>query len=730
MQRTDDIHNLFLSCIYNNVVKRTKKHIDMFALNEITNLPLIFCEKLCWSVSPVNGVLSSHLFKTVIKKLLFCNEFSTRLSFITEICDFKHKKTIQKSNIKLLLTHLNNAIMTYKTLNLLYQIIDSFFGDKKEISTSSFYEKCKNKNRDLAYIFFVLLDKFSFGDHYEQLQLFNSEIFNGSKKIEKYLIQEYDLALVSQSAIDYGQKLIHSAVIKGPNNWFEEENNDEMLLELDNFENDITGTLENFGNPSTQFSTRNICCWESSKREEEQEEEKNNDFLLTLTEGKTLEKTERINKTFNLLMFKSKNFTHLSNLSTTCCTTKRFLSKKQMSTKRLFDNPLNNSKYKNSSNSFSNEIICYKQSQKYKKLIKIKLVQIDSLIFYFKCYNEDKIDELNSQFTLTKIILAKYLFPQVIKYPTIKDFYQLQLTSCLQNTQSVINLYSKNEKRLIAFKKKLFHSQGLHSRGIRDIYKFGREIGKGKFGTIYKGTHIASLRTIAIKEVSKYETGKSNVYTSVKWEKEIFKFLSNSECEAYNIIKCYEYIETPNYIYYIMEYVKNGDLKTYLNDTPKISENIINSICKQMLSALSFLHSNGIIHRDIKLTNTMITKYNSSISVKIIDFGLSRIIAHDDFIYENFGTLIFKAPEIMIGNNYNFSVDLWSFGMTIFYLMFRRFPVEEKDRALYKKKILNENFMDIFIQKGITYAEYATKVIFQCLVKEPSKRKSACELLQ
>ena len=126
----------------------------------------------------------------------------------------------------------------------------------------------------------------------------------------------------------------------------------------------------------------------------------------------------------------------------------------------------------------------------------------------------------------------------------------------------------------------------------------------------------------------------------------------------------------------------------------------------------------------------MITKYNSSISVKIIDFGLSRIIAHDDFIYENFGTLIFKAPEIMIGNNYNFSVDLWSFGMTILYLMFRRFPVEEKDRALYKKKILNENFMDIFIQKGITYAEYATKVIFQCLVKEPSKRKSACELLQ
>lgn len=724
MQRKEDILSLFLSCIYNNVVKRTKKHIDMFALNEITNLPLIFCEKLCLCVSPVNGVLSIHLFKTVIRKLFFCNEFSTRFSFITDICDFKHKKTILKSNIKLLLTHLNNAMMTYKTLGLLYQIIDLFFGDKNEISTSSFYEKCKNKNRDLAYIFFILLDKFSFGDHYEQLQLFNSELFNGSKKIEKYLIQEYDLSLVSQSAIDYGQKLFHSTAIKGPNNWFEEENNDEMLLELDNFENDITDTLENFGDPSTQFSTRNIC-WESSKREEEQEEEKNNDFLLTLTEGKTLEKTERINKTFKLLMFKSKNFNHLSNLSTTCCTTKRYLSKKQMSSKGIFDSPLNNSKYKNS----FNEIICYKQSQKYKKLIKIKLVQIDSLIFYFKYYNEDKKNELDSQFTLTKIILAKYLFPEVITYPTIKDFYQLQLTSCLQNTQSVINLYSKNEKKLIAFKKKLLHFQGLHSRGIRDIYRFGKEIGKGKFGTIYKGTHIDSLRTVAIKEVSKYETGKLNEYSSVKWEKEIFKFLINSECEAYHIIKCYEYIETPNYIYYIMEYVKDGDLKTYIKETPKISEKIINSICKQMLSALSFLHSNGIIHRDIKLTNTMIAKYNSSISVKIIDFGLGRVIAHDDFIYENFGTLIFKAPEIMIGNNYNFSVDLWSLGMTIFYLMFRRFPVEEKDKASYKKKILNENFMDMFIQKGITYAEYATKVIFQCLVKEPNKRKSAYELL-
>lgn len=95
----------------------------------------------------------------------------------------------------------------------------------------------------------------------------------------------------------------------------------------------------------------------------------------------------------------------------------------------------------------------------------------------------------------------------------------------------------------------------------------------------------------------------------------------------------------------------------------------------------------------------MISKQNNNINVKLIDFWLSKVMTLDDSSYENYGTLFFNAPEKMQGNSYTFTADICSLGMTIFYLMFRRFPVEEKDKSAFKSKIIHENFLETFIQK-------------------------------
>ena len=235
------------------------------------------------------------------------------------------------------------------------------------------------------------------------------------------------------------------------------------------------------------------------------------------------------------------------------------------------------------------------------------------------------------------------------------------------------------------------------------------------------------MKHVAIKEIQKIETKKENIYTTIKLEKDIFNYLSNTNCDEHHIIKCYyEYFETPNSIYFIMENIQNGNLKT-LYSTPQ-SEQTLNTIAKQILTAVSFLHSNNIIHRDIKLSNIMVSK-SKTISIKVIDFGLSKVIGNNDVIYENCGTLLFKAPELIIGSNYSFSVDIWSVGICLFYLLFKRFPIEESDKHLLKQKIIRDNFMEDFIQKGITSAKYATQVIFQCLVKEPNKRKNVYEII-
>ena len=104
-------------------------------------------------------------------------------------------------------------------------------------------------------------------------------------------------------------------------------------------------------------------------------------------------------------------------------------------------------------------------------------------------------------------------------------------------------------------------------------------------------------------------------------------------------------------------------------------------------------------------------------------------MGYEDTAIEPYGSLSFKAPELILENPYSFGVDLWSLGITIYYVMFHRFPVKANDKSSLKDKILSENYLGTMIQKGVTFAAYASKVIFQCLVKDPTKRINADDLL-
>ena len=104
-----------------------------------------------------------------------------------------------------------------------------------------------------------------------------------------------------------------------------------------------------------------------------------------------------------------------------------------------------------------------------------------------------------------------------------------------------------------------------------------------------------------------------------------------------NIIKLYDVKVTENYVYLIMEYCNGGSLLEALNHYKKcygkpFTENIVQFLMKQILSAIQFLHKNGVIHRDLDLENILL-KYNSQMEanshnillsqVKIIDFNIS-----------------------------------------------------------------------------------------------------------
>ena len=199
MKQKGNIISLFLSCIYNDIIKRTKKTFTYYTLNEVTNLPLIFCEKSCLYISPITGELNVHNFTILIKKLFYNSDFNSRLSFLLHIIDFSHKKIIMKSDLKMIMSYLYYSLLNFHTYDMLAELIENFYNKETEMSISSFYSKCK-ANGDIAYVLFTLIDKFSFRNSYEQMNLLNAEIYNGRKAIEKYVKKDYNITNVSQSA--------------------------------------------------------------------------------------------------------------------------------------------------------------------------------------------------------------------------------------------------------------------------------------------------------------------------------------------------------------------------------------------------------------------------------------------------------------------------------------------------------------------------------------------------
>ena len=172
--------------------------------------------------------------------------------------------------------------------------------------------------------------------------------------------------------------------------------------------------------------------------------------------------------------------------------------------------------------------------------------------------------------------------------------------------------------------------------------------------------------------------------------------------------------------------------------------NLLN-ITFQILKGVQCLHKYGIIHRDIKSANIMVNEdFNDDIkgtpkgSVKIVDFGLSRILGKFEYSDDPYGSLCFKAPELIKHIKYNFKVDIWAVGVTLFYIIYGELPFEKGDKDEIKNSIISEpvSFYSNHIINDTNYIDnlndidnvYITKcsllysIIVDCLEKKKDKR--------
>ena len=139
---------------------------------------------------------------------------------------------------------------------------------------------------------------------------------------------------------------------------------------------------------------------------------------------------------------------------------------------------------------------------------------------------------------------------------------------------------------------------------------------------------------------------------------------------------------------------------------------------KQIGEGISYLHSFGIIHRDIKPDNILITNKNE---IKIIDFGLSKIIGNTEKTNEGYGTLHYAAPEILLRIPYGKEIDIWALGILLFYILTGRNPfigINEDDLA---EQIVLKSITFNNDEWGIR-SNLVIDLIENCLIKQPSFR--------
>jgi serine/threonine protein kinase len=122
------------------------------------------------------------------------------------------------------------------------------------------------------------------------------------------------------------------------------------------------------------------------------------------------------------------------------------------------------------------------------------------------------------------------------------------------------------------------------------------------------------------------------------------------------------------------------DMFDYLQQrTFMVGEQRVKELALQIAEAINYLHNYGIVHRDIKLENIMMSDESNESVAKLADFGLSKIMGLSEKADEPFGTLGYVAPEVLKKEPYSFSCDLWSFGCILYSLLSGSLPFDDEN---------------------------------------------------
>ncbi|KAJ0979226.1 hypothetical protein J5N97_014700 [Dioscorea zingiberensis] len=218
-------------------------------------------------------------------------------------------------------------------------------------------------------------------------------------------------------------------------------------------------------------------------------------------------------------------------------------------------------------------------------------------------------------------------------------------------------------------------------------YELGKLLGQGTFAKVYHGRNLKTSQSVAIKVIDKEKVLKVGLIDQIKREISVMRLVRHPY-----VVQLYEVMASKTKIYFVMEYVKGGELFSKVSKG-KLREEVARKYFQQLISAVDFCHSRGVYHRDLKPENLLL---DDDGNLKVSDFGLSALAEskrQDGLLHTTCGTPAYVAPEVINRKGYDGAkADIWSCGVILFVLLAGYLPFHDPNLMEMYKKIGKAEF--------------------------------------
>ncbi|XP_031107310.1 phosphoenolpyruvate carboxylase kinase 2-like [Ipomoea triloba] len=259
---------------------------------------------------------------------------------------------------------------------------------------------------------------------------------------------------------------------------------------------------------------------------------------------------------------------------------------------------------------------------------------------------------------------------------------------------------------------------------LRLKYQLCEEIGRGRFGTVYRCFSPVTGESYACKTIEKNLLLDSTDRECLEKEPKILQFLAGDS----NILRLVDIYEDDNYLHVVTELCAGGDLYERVVARGALPEAEAAGIFRQLMSAIGRCHVTGIAHRDVKPDNVL---FDSEGNLKLADFGSAEWFGgyEDRMMNGVVGTPYYVAPEVLMGRDYNEKVDVWSAGVILYIMLAGAPPFFGETPAETFEAVLRAN-LRFPTRLFRSVSPEAKDLLRKMMCKDPYRRLSAEQVLR